>query len=175
MTIWFPEETKVQGANKIAFGLTAASMTAPSLATDVVAASSVEATQAMYGQWAPPVNVNTGQSPVRIGTTTQMPQEGNVQLQVIPAAYPWDPSADDEADDNALKALLTEGTEVYAFVRKGTDIDTPFAVGDLVDVWHLRCGYQNTDSTTGTDEFATYQVAQNLIPLEPKVRGTLVA
>lgn len=173
--IYEPAAVKVQGTNKIVITTSVASATAPSLATDVNAATAVEATLAMYGQWRPPVTVGTGNAPVRIGTTVQLPQEGNAQLGVIPVTYPHDPSADDTDPNNKLRALLAEGTEVYVIVRKGVDKDTAWAVGDRVDVWHVRAGYQDTDATTDEGEYAEAAVAQNLVPLATKVEGTLVA
>lgn len=173
--IYEPIATKVQGSDKIVFCTDLATPASPSLATEINAATSVEATLAMYGTWRPPVNVETGSAPVRVGTSTQLPQEGNAQLQVIPVAYPHDPAADDTDPNNKLRALLAEGVEVYAVVRKGVDKDTDWAASDRVEVWHVRCGYQDTDSMTGDDSFAEYQVAQNLIPLATKVAGTVAA
>lgn len=173
--IYEPAATKTQGNDKIVFVTTLASPAAPKIATEINAASSVEGTLAMYGSWRPATNVNTGSAPPRIGTTVQLPQEGNAQLQAIAVTYPWDPSEDDTAPDNKLKALLAEGAELYVVVRKGVDKDSVWTVGDTVDVWHVRAGYQDTDSATGDDEFGEYQCAQNLIPLASKVRGTVAA
>lgn len=173
--IYEPVATKTQGSDKIALVTTVASLSAPKIATEVNAASSVEYTLAGYGAWRPTTNVNSGNSPTRIGTTVQLPQEGNAQLQPIALTYPWDPSVDDADANNKVKALLAEGTELYVVVRKGVDKDTDWAVGDLVDVWHVRAGYQDTDSATGDDEFAEYQIAQNLIPLAAKTTGVLAA
>lgn len=173
--IYEPVAVKQQGSDKIVFCTDLASAAAPSLATELNAASSVEGTLAMYGTWRPPVNVETGNAPTRIGTSTQLPQEGNAQLQVIPVSYPHDPSADDTDPQNKLRALLAEGVELYAVVRRGVDKDTDWTVGDRVEVWHVRCGYQDTDSATGDDAFAEYAVSQNLIPLGSKVVGTVAA
>ena len=175
MPIFEPVATKTQGNDKLVFVTTLANPAAPSIATEINAASSVEGTLAMYGSWRPTTNVNTGQAPPRIGTTVQLPQEGNAQLQAIPVTYPHDPSKPDTDPNNKLKALLTEGTELYVVVRKGVDKDTAWAAGDTVDVWHVRCGYQDDDAATGTDEFSEYEVAQNLVPIASKVRGTVAA
>lgn len=176
MSIYQPEAVKVQGNTKITFVTTIANPASPSLATEIDAASSVEGTLAAYGEWAPGINVNTGNAPARIGTTVQLPEEGNAQRQPIALAYPHDPSKPDTDPANKLKALLTQGTELYAVVRRGVDAQTAFASGDQVEVWKVRCGYQNDDGATGTDEFAEYQVSQNLIPVttEPTV-GTVAA
>ncbi|HET6916590.1 MAG TPA: hypothetical protein VFH56_10925 [Acidimicrobiales bacterium] len=171
MPIYEPVAVKQQGNVKVTFVTSIASPAAPSLASEITAASSVEGTMAVYGQWAPAVNVNTGNSPARIGTTVQLPEEGNAQRQPIALAYSHDPSKDDTDPNNKLKALLVEGTVLYAVVRRGLDAETDFAVADRVEVWQVRCGYQNDDGATGTDEFSEFQVTQNLIPLttEPTI------
>jgi hypothetical protein len=173
--IYEPIATKTQGADKITFMTTVADPAAPSLATEVNATSSVEGTLAMYGSWDAPVNVNTGNAPTRVGTTVQLPQEGNAQRQVIPVAYPVDPSADKTDPNNKLWALLAEGAEVYVFVRRGVDKDTDFAVGDRGYVYRCVAGFQPEPSRTGDDEFAEYQVAQNLVPVAEPVEATLAA
>lgn len=174
--IFEPVAEKVQGNDKIIFIKTVADPAAPSLATEINAATSLEVTLAAYGTWNAPVNVNTGNSPRRIGTTVQLPQEGNAQRQVIPFPYPVNPSLPDSDDANKVKAFLAEGTEFYALVRRGTDKDTAFAADDIGLMYHLRAGYQPEATPTGDDEFAEYQIMQNLIPLTTNpVAATVVA
>lgn len=173
--IYEPVATKTQGNDKIVFMTPVTTPAAPSLATNINAASSVEATLAMYGTWNAPVNVNTGQAPVRVGTTSQLPQEGNAQRQVIPITYPVDPSVAKTDANNKLWSLLAEGTEVDVFVRRGVDKDTNFAASDRGWLYRCRAGFQPEPSRTGDDEFAEYQVAQNLIPIAEPVEAVIAA
>lgn len=174
MPIYEPAAVKVQGQTRVWFVTSLASETAPSITSEINAASSVEATMAMYGSFNPQVNVNTGNAPARLGTTEQLPVEGNAQLQPIQVGYPYDPSQDEVAEDNKLKALLAQGTELYAVVRKGVPKDIDPAAGDVVEVYKLVCGYQNLGQT-GEDEFAEYNVQQNLFQQASRIEGTLAA
>lgn len=173
--IFFPAGVKVQGNDKIVLMTAVADRTAPSLATEIGAATSVEITEAAYGTWSAPVNVNTGNAPTRIGTVEQEPEEGNAQRQVIPFAFPVDPGKPKSDPVNKLWALLEQGTTLFVFVRRGKSKDTDFAVGDVGLVYQVTAGFQPEPSATGDDEFAEYQVAQNLIPKGSPVEATLVA
>lgn len=173
--IYEPIAKKSQGFDKIVFMTPVASPAAPSLASEINAATSVEGTLALYGSWSAPVNVNTGQAPVRVGTTSQLPQEGNAQRQPIPVTYPVDPSVDKTDPNNKMWALLAEGTEVDVFVRRGVDKDTDFAAADRGWLYRCRAGFQPEPSRTGDDEFSEYQVAQNLIPIAEPVEAVIAA
>lgn len=181
MTIYFPEAVTVQEATKVALCTTIADLLAPSIAGEIKAATTVEATM-VFRDWAPTLTPNTGNSPARLGTAIQLPVEGNIPLSAVATAYPWDPSADDADVNNEAKALMARHTLLYVVVRKGIDINTDWAVGQPVDVWHVRCGFQDDDATSagagaggGADEFAEYEVHQNLFPLALKTRGALAA
>lgn len=173
MSIYFPEAPTVQGNTKVMFCTAIADPSAPKIATEVKAATSVEGTMAIRA-WNPTVNVNTGNAPARLGTKVQQPVEGNVQQQAIALGYPYDPSKPDSDANNKLKALLAEGSTVWAVVRKGVDKDTDWTVADQVEVYKVTCGYQD-EGQSGDDEFAEYEVHQNLMPTSPKTIGTLAA
>lgn len=174
-SIYEPEAVPVQAMVKIAFVTAIADTSAPAIATEVKASSSVEATMVIR-QWNPTANVNTGNAPARLGTRVQQPVEGNVQRQPIAITYPYDPTVADSDVNNKLKALLTQNTVLYAVVRKGTDIETDWTVDDRVDVWEIRAGYQAEEqSGENTDEFAEFEIHQNLFPLVSKVVGVLAA
>jgi hypothetical protein len=174
-SIYEPEAVPVQAMVKIAFVTALADTAAPAIASEVKAASSVEGTMVIR-QWNPTTNVNTGNAPARLGTRVQQPVEGNAQRQPIAITYPYDPSVADSDVNNKLKALLAQNTVLYAVVRKGTDIDTDWTVGDRADVWEIRCGYQSEEqSGDNTDEFAEFEIHQNLFPLVNKIEGVLAA
>lgn len=174
--IFFPQGVKVQGNQKIIAMLSVASDAAPSVATDIGAATSVELTEALYGTWDAPVNVDTGSAPTRIGTQSVLPEEGNANRQVIPAAFPVDPSKPKTDPVNKVWATMTEGAILKIFVRNGTSKNTDFAVDDTGLTYTVRVGYVPPDpGRTGDDAFAEFQIATNLIPLGEPVEATLVA
>lgn len=174
-SIYEPEAVPVQAMVKIAFVTALAVPASPDISTEIKAASSVEATMVIR-QWNPTTNVNTGNAPARLGTRVQQPVEGNAQRQPIAVTYPYDPSVADSDVNNKLKALLAQNTLLYAVVRKGTDIDTDWTPADRCDIWHVRCGYQAEEqSGDNTDEFAEFEMHQNLFPLVNKIIGVLVA
>lgn len=176
MSIYEPEAVTVQGQVKVVFMTACADMDSPDLSSEIGAVTSVEATMAM-DQWNPTNNVNTGNAKARLGTRVQQPVEGNVQRQPIALVYPYDPSHDDSHANNKLKAFLDENTVVFAFVRKGVDIDTPIAAGDRGEVWQIRCGFQSEETSAegNTDEFAQFEIHQNVYPLVNKVDAVVVA
>lgn len=173
--VYFPEAVKVQGNDKIVIMTAVADPAAPSLATEIKGASSVEVSKAMYGQWSAPVTVNTGNAPARLATKSQLPQEGNAQRGVIPVAYPVDPSKARTDPNNKVWAMLAQGTVVDVFVRRGSDVDVDFAAADIGLTYHCIAGFQPEPAPTGTDDFSEYQVAQNLIPLGEPVEAVLAA
>lgn len=174
--IFFPPGVKVQGNQKIIAMLAVASEAAPSVATDVNAATSVELTEALYGTWNAPVNVDTGSAPARIGTQAVLPEEGNANRQVIPITFPVDPSKPKSDPVNKVWATLTAGTILEVFVRNGTAKDTDFAAGDTGLTYKVRVGYVPPDpGRTSDDAYGEFQIATNLIPLQEPVEATLAA
>lgn len=175
MSIYEPEAVTVQAQIKVVFMTTVANMAAPDLSSEIGAVTSVEATMAM-DTWNPTNNVNTGNAKARLGTRVQQPVEGNVQRQPIPLIYPYDPAHDDSHVNNKLKAYLAENNLRYAFVRMGVDIDGAFAAGDRGKVWKLNCGFQDetTSADGNSDEFAQFEIHQNVYPLVAAVDAVVV-
>lgn len=174
-SIFFPEGVKIQGNDKITAMTAVATPASPSLATEINAATSVELTEAMYGNWDAPVSVDTGSAPTRIGTQDVLPEEGNANRQVIPVAYPVDPSKPKSDPVNKVWSTFAPGTIIYVFVRRGKSKDTAFASGDTGLLYKVRCGFQPEPNATSTDAYGEYQIAQNLIPLGAPTEATLAA
>jgi hypothetical protein len=174
MTVIYPEATPVQGNTKVKVVTTIATLTAPSLATEVNAATSLDIS-CFIRDWNPEMQSNSGSAPARNCTTVQLPVEGNTQFSAIEIRYTYDPQAADSTDDNKAKAKLIRGTEFYAVVRKGLDAqDTAFAATQYIEVWKFRCGRQNF-VRSGTDEFSEYEVSQMLYPLTEPTYGQVAA
>ena len=173
MSIYEPEAVESQGFTKIMIVSAVANLAAAKLATEVNAAGSVEVTLT-FNTWNPVRTPNTGTAPRRVGTRVQMPREGNMQYQAIPITYPDDPQAAPGDPSIKAKEALVEGTIKLVLVRKGIDAETPFTVGDKYEIWKCRCGAQ-IEGVSGDDEFAEFQIQQNLYPLTQVAKGALVA
>lgn len=174
MTIIFPTATPVQGNTKVKFCLAIATLTAPSLATEINAASSLDVSFYIR-DWNPQLTTNTGNSPNRLGTSTTLPVEGNTQFSPVELRFVYDPQAADTTNENKLKAMLPRGTIFYAVVRKGLDAqNTAFAATQHVEVWKCRAGKQNR-TRSGDDEFSEYELTQNVFPLQDLTDGIIAA
>lgn len=163
MTIIFPDATPVQGNTKVKLCAAIATLTAPSLATEINAAASLDVSFFLR-DWNPDFTANTGSAPPRLGTTVQLPLEGNTQFSAIELRYIYDPTAADSVSNNKLKALMVQGTTLYAVVRKGKDATVAFAATDRVEVWKIRVGKPRR-LRSGDDEFSEFEIAQNVMPL----------
>lgn len=166
MTVLFPEGTKAQGNVSVTVVQTIADMSAPSLATEINAVSSVNVSCFLYGGGVGNKTTNKGEAPRRLCTTDTFQQFGNTSYDVSDLSYVYNPQADDAAEGNEAKAALVEGSDVYLVVRKGLDAKTStYAAGQFVDVWHVRLGPQNR-TTTGDGEFDEFSISQPVIVLE---------
>lgn len=173
MSVYYPEETPSLGNTKVKIVLAVPDPTAPSLATDINATTSVDVSLT-FNDWNPTVNVNSGTTMRRLGEREQFPEEGLDQYQPIEVMYPYDPQADDTDPNNKAKATLTQGAVVDAIVRKGIDINTDFVVADKTETWEVRCGRQDRVRSTD-DEFGIYVIRQMLYPRRKEGYGTVVA
>lgn len=172
MSIYYPEETPALGTTKIVVTDSIADPAAPALAAELNAATSLETTLAFH-VFDPQVQTNSGNTPPRVGTKNQFPQEGLTNYQPIEVTYPYDPQADNTDPDNETKATLTPGAVKDIFVRNGPDAEeVTLAVGQRGDTWRVRCGRQ-TKTKVGEGEFAVHAIRQMLYPLREEVEGVV--
>ena len=175
MTVLFPEFVKAKGNLKAKAVLTIASTSAPSLATEINAASSLDVSFFMYGNFAPEITTNTGTAPERWGTTQQLPAEGLTQYGAIELSYGYDPQAADTVDANKAKAMFTPGVTLYLVIRKGPSAETSaYAASQKAEVWKVRLGRQNRGQS-GDDEFAEFRIMQMAFPVAPPVENATIA
>lgn len=164
MSILYPEATPVQGNTKIQVVASIASLAAPSLASEINAAGSLDIS-CFIRDWNPELNSNQGNAPARLCTTVQLPVEGNTQFNPIEIRYVYDPQAATSTNDNKARLLLTKGSEFYFVIRKGLDAQaTAWAASQYAEVWKIRCGRQNY-VRSGEDEFSEYEISQLVFPL----------
>lgn len=163
MTIYYPEGTPTLGNIKVVAAVAVADETAPKLATEVKAASSVELSMALYpAGWNPGATVNKGTKPPRLGSTTQQEQFNRTTYTLASLQYVYDPQADDTDPNNAAKAMLTEGSEVYILEGRGISAEEgDFAVGTRTRSHHVRLGPQIPQGDT-TDENGEFYMLQDI-------------
>lgn len=153
MTIIYPEATPVLGNVKVKAVVAIVTLTAPALATEVNAASSVDMSCAfMANGWTPTTSQGKGTKKRRLCSTTDTEQLNPAQCTVGTLMY----SVGDPQNPNAtITGLLVEGAKVYFVERLGKDADTAFAVSDKVRVHYLQLGkpYPVYDTTADNDEF----------------------
>ena len=166
MTVVFPEAVKAQGNVSVTVVQTIADPTAPKLATEINAASSVNVSCYLYSGGMGTSTTNKGEAPRRLCSTDTFQQFGNTSYDISDLVYLYNPQEDDTDEANEAKAALTEGSDVYLVVRKGLDAKTAaYATGQLVDVWHVRLGPQNR-GMTGDGEFDEFAITQTVIVLD---------
>lgn len=174
MPVLFPDAVKVQGNTSVTVVQTIANINAPDLSSEINAVSSVNVSCFLYSGGVGTSTTNKGEAPRRLCTTQTFQQFGNTSYEVTDLMYVYDPQLDDADDANAAKAALAEGSEVYLVIRKGLDAqNTAHAVGQKVDVWHVRLGPQNR-GVTGDGEFDEFAIVQSVIALNPPAQDVAI-
>ena len=171
MTVLFPEAVKAQGNTSVTVAQTVTT-TGPLIATEVNAATSVDVSCFLYSGGAGTSSQNKGAAPDRLCSTDSFEQFGRTTYTVSDLTYVYDPQAEPEDDSNAARTALTEGSDVWLVVRRGLSAQSdPYAVGQLVDLWHVRLGRQNKTTTGGetAGEFDEFSITQTVIVLEPPI------
>jgi hypothetical protein len=173
VTIVFPEATKAQGNTSVAVVQTIAIPGAPDLSSEIQAASTVIASCYLYSGGVGTTSTTKGEAPRRVCTTNSYQQFGNTTYEVSDLQYVYSPQgADAEAD--AMRDALTEGSEVFLVVRRGLPAETTaFAAGQKVDVWKVRLGPQNK-TQTGDGEYDEYSITQSVIVIDDPVEDVAI-
>lgn len=176
MTVVYPEGTPTLGTTKLKAGVVVpVSLAAPSLATNVNAASSVEITGHLFAAgWNPTGSQGKGQKAPRMGATFQRDSLSRAQWTAPTLQYVYDPTAADSAEGNEAKELLVAGTEVVIYERRGLDADTAFAASQRVRVHHLRVGEQ-IPMGDHADENGEFFIQQETEYLSDPVDGVIAA
>jgi len=175
VTVVFPEAVKQQGNTSVVAVQTISDLSAPSLATEIDATTSVNISCYLYSGGVGSSTTNKGEAPSRLCSTQRFQQFGNTTYEVTDLQYVYDPQAPDTDPANKAKTALTEGTEVYLVVRKGLNAQTAgYAVAQKVDIWHVRLGPQNRGAT-GDGEFDEYAITQSVVPLGPPTEDAVIA
>ena len=175
MTTVFPEGTPTLGNTKLKAVAAIATPTAPSLATEVNGASSVDISCFVYpAGWNPTGSQGKGTRPLRLCQKSQRDSLNRVSWTAPSLQYVYDPQAADSAPGNEAKEMLVEGAEVFIVERRGIDSDDAFAASQMVRVHHLRLGAQ-IPSGDLTDENGEFFIMQETEYVTDPVDGVLAA
>lgn len=177
-TLIMPDGVPVLGATSVIICQSIADMTAPKLATELQAATSVDASLFLNpAGWAPNATSNKGTRPPRLGSKTQRETFNRTTYSMGTLQYVYDPQADDTDPSNAVKAACAPTTTVYAVERLGLDAETDaWAVTQKVRVHKITLGVQNP-SGDRSDDNAEFLLMQDAIyaNLEGPVDGVIAA
>lgn len=175
MTVVFPEAVKQQGNTSVVFVQTIATPTAPKLATEINAATSVNVSCYLYSGGDITSTQNRGAAPRRLCTVEELQQFGTRTTEISDIQYVYSPQLADSAEANKAKGALISGTDWFMVIRKGLSATTAaYATTQKVDVIRVRLGAQNK-GVTGDGEFDEYSITQSVIALSPAVEGTIAA
>ena len=158
-----PGSTKTFGKEKWAYVVTIANTSAPSVGTEIGAASSLDISCFLYDDFdRPSKSTNTVSKKRRVCDTVVYQQIGTTTYGGGELTYSVDPQA--AAGSNAKKAMekLPAGTVGYLVRRLGLDVNTDFAAGQFVDVFPIEVGPQ-LPGNMGDGESAEAGISQTFV------------
>lgn len=161
MTVVYPEGVPILGNTKVVATLAVASLTAPSLATDINAASSVDLSCYLLPDgWNPTGTQGKGTRQRRLCSKATQERLNTVAWSGPTLRYIHDPQGADADPGNEARELLQEDLTVYFIERMGLDAqDDPFTATERVRVHYLRLGAQ-IPSGDRTDENGDFFIMQ---------------
>lgn len=167
MTIAFPEAVKVNGNTGLVAATTAPTdPDAPSLASDINAATSLNVSMYVFGTIEFTKTVNKGAAPKRMGQGASLQEFGDEAHEIGTIMLVWGPQEDDSEEVNEAKAMFVDGAELWLYIRRGVDAETPYAAADKVEVRHVRIN-GGRPGQTGDGEFDQYAWLCEAVDIEP--------
>lgn len=171
MTVVYPEGTPTLGNVKVKAVASIADLTAPKLATEIDAGTSVDISCYLYADgWTPSGSTAKNTKKRRLCSRRDVEQLSVTTYSVGALRYTHDPQGADADTGNEARELLQEGTKIYFVERQGLDaLDEPFAVGDRVLTHYLELGAQI--ESNDTDENGEFYIMQEVVYVNdgPKV------
>lgn len=178
MTIIMPDGVPTLGNTAVKAVLAIADMTAPSLASELEAATSVDISLFLSASgWNPQATSNKGTRPSRLGSKTQRESFNRTTYTMGTLSYVFDPQALDTDDANKAKTTLAEGLTIYLVERIGLDAENDaWAVGQRTRTHKVVLGVQSVGGDR-SDENAEFVLQQDAIyaALEGPVDGVVAA
>lgn len=124
MTVVSPEGTPTLGATKVTAVVSIADEEAPSLASEISAATSVDISCYLYPEgWAPDATTQRGQKKARLCSKTTIEALNRTNYTFGNLQYVHDPQAADSAPGNEARELLQDGMIVHLLERQGPDAE----------------------------------------------------
>lgn len=162
MTAVYPEGTPTLGNTRVTAVVAIADMTAPKVATELNAATSVDLSCYLYAEgWSPSGTQAKQTKKRRLCTRRDVESLHTVTYTIGALRYTHDPQAPDSATGNEARELLQQGMKVYLSERQGKDaVDEPNVVGDRFRSHYLELGEQF--ESADTDENGEYYIMQEV-------------
>lgn len=171
----FPTAVAVMGNVKVQFVTAIASLTAPSLATEINAASSLDVSCYLTADgWSGTSESSKVTPPRRLCSKRVFERNGVVNDSLTNIHYIIDPQA--AAATNGKKAFekLTNGATGYFVVRFGLDAQTvDWTAGQFVNIWPVVLGVPTITGDAG-DEAAEVYVDQGVAVAAPGLSQNIV-
>ena len=171
-----PAPTKAFGSEKWSFVPTMANQAAPSLATDLNAAGSLDVTKMFFTSSArPDASVNMAKAERRIGDIEGYEFVGETSWTLGEIRYSFNPQG--AALSTGVQAFekLPQGTTGFLVRRLGINRDTDYAVGQFVSVFPVEFGPQ-VETTEGDGESAEVAIKQGVaLTGPPSIKKAIVA
>lgn len=139
MPVTVPPGVAADGAVSVKFVTALANPAAPSLATEINAASSVDLTCLLTKDGFSPAGEAAAITDERLCSKQVFEDFGTVTYSTDALTYIYDPQTPASASNKAYAALVT-GTTGFLVVRWGKDVDIAWAAGDKVDVYPVKVG-----------------------------------
>lgn len=161
MTLSIPDGVPTLGAIKVQGILTIASQAAPSLATEVNAASSKDLSAVLYPEgWTPTGDTAMGTAHARLGSKVEKQQFNRTTYSMGQLQYAYDPQGATSAPINVARTLLTQGLSIHLLERRGPDATSvAWASGDKVRDHYVVLGPQ-IEMGDPSDENAEFYIMQ---------------
>jgi hypothetical protein len=167
-----PAGVNVQGKVKTVFSPTG-SLTAPSVAT-FTGTSALDVSNILYADgWSYTREQAKNPAPRRLGTKRVWEIDGSISESLGDLRYTVDPQGAAGSDGKKAYEKFPEGTTGYFLMRKGLDVDTDLAAGQLVEVIPVKLLARHITGDPA-DEAAEFTVVQGILVSAPG-KGDLVA
>lgn len=172
----FPTAVKAHGNQSVVIIQTVATPASVSLATEINAASSVNATMYLFrGSFQPTAETQKGEAPPRLGETKVREEFGDTRYSISDLQYVHSPQAASTDTANKVRAALPEGSTVYVLERLGlSGENVDYAASQKYRLHHIRCGAQ-VWGRTSDDQYAEFCINQSVSYVSPPIDGTVVA
>lgn len=164
----YPSGVTVQGNIKLQWVTVIADPEAPSLATEINAASSLDISCYVGGDsWNPDIEQNKGEAPRRLCTKVQRDVFGNLKYSLADLMYSVSPQGAALSEGKKAYEALTPGTTGFIVARLGLDaVDTDWAAAQFVDIWPVTLGARLKVGDP-SNEFNEFMVKQPIVVAAP--------